>query len=296
MKTRASSLTEKMIFYSAGGGLLFIMVVAVIFISGFYNKQIDDIKNQEQMFNQQKNQLEAEIQGLEIELKSLDAQFERRVKLTQEEEAEYERIKIQLEQAKTFLPPEHIKSEIMKKIIEKANQENLTIIHIDQIIESGMEKYDFKPVTFELVLEGDYFRVKEFLFFLEQPMKIIDLKDKNIEWNVLLKIPFPHGFGYYRFSMDPEQDGSFKQYSPAEYSQIVNEKTTNTITVEMQDDSQGRRAGAAPQETVTQTKTVFDESLMRTFISQSRERMIKDQETSTLKVKVLVKTYFVREE
>ncbi|MGM0607502.1 MAG: hypothetical protein ACQESP_03680 [Candidatus Muiribacteriota bacterium] len=289
MKSRSSSITERLFLYGAGITVLVVSVILIFFIGTYYNTQIAEIKSQEESLEKQKMQLENEVQSLEMDIQRLEREYDKQVQVKKEEEEEYYEVEEKFEEAKLLLPPEEIKSDIMEELINTANSNNLAIIYFDQLIEEN-EEYGFKPVTFEFVLSGSYFRIKEFLYFVDRPLRI---EQEEKLWNVILKIPYPEGFSFYRYNLETDP---VEEIHPDVYKDMVSQEATTVIEEEIESSqSEGRRDREGGEEVAVRKRNVFDLNGLRNFIRENDHRIIMEEDTDNIKVRILIKSYFVRD-
>ncbi|MFW5782271.1 MAG: hypothetical protein ACOCWO_03150, partial [Candidatus Muiribacteriaceae bacterium] len=211
MKTRSSSITEKLLFYGVGFLFIFLMLGISAFIWNHFSRKLDELKSQEIEMDKEKTTLDAEIADFKASIKQLEVEIERKEAEKVEDEAQYVQIEEKLEEAKEYLPGADVKPEIMKKVMEEAVSENLNIVYFDQK-KLDFINVDLNSITFEMEVSGDYMRLKRFLAFLERPLIVKDNTRKDRDWNIILKIPYPEGVRFYRYMVERRtgsKDGGF---------------------------------------------------------------------------------------
>ncbi|MCK9224976.1 MAG: tektin family protein [Candidatus Muirbacterium halophilum] len=300
MRTRSSSLMEKTIFYALGLFFIVVMFITTGLIVNGFSKKINEINQAKSERENQKIRLETDIAQLKNDLQRLDIEIEKAIDKRGKEEVEYKEILTKLNEAKNYLPHAYIKPDIMDQIIKKLEELNL---RIGYLVEKKIEYFsvDFSSVSFLLEISGDYFRIKKFLFFLENPLKIEDPKSGMI-WNVVLKVPYPDGVNFYRFTRDikafnekPQIDVIEKVISPEIYFSDINSKI---IKIEKQkvpaaNNATGARNTAQNQPVEIEVKKV-DENLLRNTLSEEF-LYLNSYKDSTLKMNIEIKTFFITE-
>jgi hypothetical protein len=290
---------EKTIFYVLGFVFIAVMFIAIGLIVNNFSKKINEINQAKSERENQKIKLETDIAQLKIDLQRLDIEIEKAIEKREKEEKEYQQILTKLNEAKNYLPHVYIKPDIMDQIIKKLEELNL---RIGFLVENKTEYFsvDFTSVSFQLEISGDYFRIKKFLFFLENPLKIEDPKSGRI-WNVVLKVPYPDGISFYRYTRDiktanekVQADVNEKEISPQIYLSDINSKI---IKIEKQKIEAPKGAGGRPnaqaQPMEIEIKRV-DENLLRNSLSEEF-LYINSYKDSTMKLNIEIKTFFITE-
>lgn len=298
MRTRSASVLEKTIFYALGIASLLILFIASMLIVNQYEKKIDQINQDKAEREQQKIKLEADIIQTKNDIQKLKIDIERAVEKKGKEQEEYDVILNKLNNAKNLLPKTYIKPDIMNQIIKKLEDLNL---RIGYFVEKQTEYFsiDFTSSTFQLEISGDYFRLKKFLYFLEKPLKISDSKSPMI-WNVVLKVPYPEGVNFYRYTRDrntqPDKNGDIaeKEIDPLKYVNDVKAKVIKIEKVKIENDQNNARRNQPQNQPQEIEVKKFDEELLKKILTEEF-LYLNSYVSSNMKIQIEIKTFFITE-
>lgn len=188
MKTRAGSVTERIIVYAVAVSFWLVMAVGFVLIRGHYNSQLSAIRNEMGEIDQQAEQLKNEISRKESQKAALQEAFERRREARSAEEDRYHEARENLNKALGMLPPESLKASILEALTLKAMELNIQI-NSSREITIPVERYStamFVPASFAFDIEGEYGNIKRYLWTLDHVIQLEDSRESARVWNVVL--------------------------------------------------------------------------------------------------------------
>ncbi len=157
-----------------------------------YQKKYAEFLEQKRAFEKEMAQKQQQLAVLEEEVKKLKIQLEKKKREEELKSKEYERRMKELSKYLAYLPPETVWPDLIKKIQVWALKLGLNVSKV--VTESGFQKDEFATLAklyqvwkFKITVKGDYIKVIEFLWFLEN---MINLKDPitGKVWKAIIKM------------------------------------------------------------------------------------------------------------
>ncbi len=190
MRTRKASLVEKMSIYAA-------IVVCLVTIGGIYFKMNSDfvVKRDEAEKKYQETQAKLEeMRRTESEKASkrdqLRKDVERKKKEDELKQKEFEGTLDILNRTLVNLPPIEVWPELIKKIEMLATDLKITITSFTIIENKDLKsniKKDFTEFYFTLDIEGEYSKILEYIWTLENSIQL-KKEEGNAVWKAIIKV------------------------------------------------------------------------------------------------------------
>jgi hypothetical protein len=189
VKTRSASIAERAVIYG-------IIIILVCVGAGIAFKLYVDFAREQNILQSKKKEFDDEKAGLEQQALEKDRVLLRKQKDLATKEADDERRLDELNKTldklkKTLvtLPTTEVWPDLIHKIETTAKKLNI-IISNQQTFEKTEESLETKFTEFhiELELAGEYTRVMEFIWTIENNIKLKRYADTDDEWNAIVKI------------------------------------------------------------------------------------------------------------
>jgi len=190
MRTRKASLAEKMSIYAA-------IAVCLVTIGGIYFKMNSDfvVKRDEAEKKYQETQTKLEeMRRTESEKASkrdqLRKDVERKKKEDELKQKEFEGTLDILNRTLVNLPPIEVWPELIKKIEMLATDLKITITSFTIIENKDLKsniKKDFTEFYFTLDIEGEYSKILEYIWTLENSIQL-KKEEGNAVWKAIIKV------------------------------------------------------------------------------------------------------------
>lgn len=190
MRTRASSVTERMIIYAVAGAFLIVMVIGFFSIRSHYDSSLKTILEESAQINAEVAKLKNQIIIKESKKDELQNSFQERRDARDAEEKKYNDKKDELARHLDLLPPNSMKANILEVLTLKAMELNIQINSSGELT-LPMDSYTmamFTPASFAFDLQGEYENMKRYLWLLDHVIQVPDPNDRQKLWNVIVNV------------------------------------------------------------------------------------------------------------